>query len=263
MKKICAAAALCAFLCGNAALAAPAVGQPPEAASVSAPAASAPAPLPEASAQASSAAASNPAAIPAVPHEPELVTESPADYSREMIAGGIALALLAAGGFWLRARRRRRVEDVRNAQDDFWNPMKVVPFRKDSQPLPQAEASLEAVEKTVEAVMQAEREVKEKGGDAFEAAALEAAKKMGEAKAQIEAKAAAPKEKPEARPALDPAKALSEYLTAQLDAAEDFARRGAVKEARELALEVRKERAASPEQKARAAAFVERLSSKA
>lgn len=261
MKKICAAAVLCAFLCGNAVLAAPADGTSPAAASVSAsvPAASAPIPVPEAS----SPAAPDPAAIPAVPHEPELVTESPADYSREMIAGGFTLALLVAGGFWLRARRRRRIEDVRNAQDDFWNPMKVVPFRKDSQPLPQAEASLEAVEKTVEAVMQAEREVKEKGGDAFEVAALEAAKKMGEAKAQIEAKAAAPEEKPEARSALDPAKALSEYLTAQLDAAEDFARRGAVKEARELALEVRKERAASPEQKARAAAFVERLSSKA
>ena len=201
-------------------------------------------------------------------HEPELVSDR-----EEMlrlaaeILGAVVLAGLALLLF-VRFRKSRRMNGVRNAQDEFWNPVKVVPFHKDSKPLPaggdaEADPGLEAVSRTVDAVMAAEAEVKAGGRSAFEAAAAEAAKRMAEEKERAERAAGeeAEAEAPE-RKVLDPQKALAGLLEVKLAVAEDFISRGLLKQATELVQDVKKEKGPAPgleELKAKAASVLERI----
>lgn len=223
---------------------------------------------PAASSEATESAASGDA--PLVSHEPELVTDREemlrltAEILGAIVIAGLALLL------FVRFRKSRRMDGVRNAQDEFWNPVKVVPFHKDSKPLPagddaEAAPGLEAVSRTVEAVMAAEAEVKAEGHSAFEAAAAEAAKRMAEEKEKAERAAGEEAEAggPE-RKALDPRKALAELLEVKLAVAEDFISRGLLKQATELAQDVKKEKGPAlglDDLKARAASVLERIGS--
>lgn len=207
---------------------------------------------------------------PLVAHEPELVTDR--EELLRLAAEILGVIVIAVLSFLLlvRFRKSRRMNGVRNAQDEFWNPVKVVPFHKDSKPLPaggdaEADPGLEAVSRTVDAVMAAEAEVKAGGHSAFEAAAAEAAKRMAEEKERAEKAAGeeAEAEGPE-RKSLDPEKALAELLGVKLAVAEDFISRGLLKQAAELAQDVKKEKGPAlglPELKARAAAVLERIGS--
>lgn len=207
---------------------------------------------------------------PLVAHEPELVSDRGEMLRLAAEILGVIVIVVLALLLFVRFRKSRRMNGVRNAQDEFWNPVKVVPFHKDSKPLPagsdaEADPGLEAVSRTVDAVMAAEAEVKAGGQSSFEAAAAEAAKRMAEEKERAErgeaeeAEAQAP-----GRKVLDPQKALAELLEVKLALAENFISQGLLKQATELAQDVKKEKGPAlglEDLKARAAAVLERIGS--
>lgn len=197
------------------------------------------------------AAASAEASVPAVSHKPEPVAEEPLPAWPFYAAGGAAVLVLALV-LALRRRRHSELAGVRNAQTDFWNPIRFVPFHKDSKPLPQAgsgpEPGLEAVDKTVEAVMKAEAEERLRRGGPEGGAGPES----GPDGAGQEAETARAVR-------IDPRRALVELLEAKVKLSRDFIARGAVKEARELAEDVRREPSAPEPLKAEAREILREL----
>ncbi|MCG5030400.1 hypothetical protein MAF45_02925 [Mesosutterella sp. OilRF-GAM-744-9] len=195
------------------------------------------------------AAASAEASVPAVSHKPEPVAEEPLPAWPFYAAGGAAVLVLALV-LALRRRRHSELAGVRNAQTDFWNPIRFVPFHKDSKPLPQAgsgpEPGLEAVDKTVEAVMKAEAEERlRRGGSEGESARESGSDGSGQAPVQTGR--------------IDPRRALVELLEAKVKLSRDFIARGAIKEARELAEDVRREPSAPEPLKAEAREILREL----
>ena len=188
------------------------------------------------------------AAPPPGTHEPELVEDEPAPW--KWIAAAGAVLLLAGIGIQMsRSRSRREKDDVREARDSFLNPVRVIRFHRDAAPKATDEGGLQAVTKTVDAVMEAEQ--KAKGADAELMAQL-AAGVAGKIAAQASA------EEPEAGPSPQE-EALREMLASQLSLARDWQARGRAREARELASMIAKDKQAPAGIREEAAAFVKAL----
>ena len=148
------------------------------------------------------------------------------------------------------------MDGVRNAQAEFWNPVKIVPFHKDSEQQRTEAGGLEAVSRTVDAVMEAEARARRSPESAFDAAA-EAARRMAEEGPQQDPGSAAA----ELGAAPDAARALEAFLAVKLQVAGEFLERGLVAEARELAQDVRREPGAGERLKRQAAELLDRAGS--
>ena len=147
------------------------------------------------------------------------------------------------------------MEGVRNAQAKVWNPVRIVPFHKDSEPQRPEAGGLEAVSKTVDAVREAEARARRSPESAFEAAAEAARRMAGESPQQEMEEAAGPWAAPDA------GRALEAFLAVKLQVAGEFLERGLVAEARELAQDVRREPGAGERLKRQAAELLDRAGS--
>ncbi len=197
---------------------------------------------PESSAARASASAM--AEPPAVRHEPEPDTGREGGFPAGL-AGGVAVVAVLLAWLYFRRRSRAKVGEARDAQDAYWNPVKVVPFGKDEEKgNPDA---LTAVSKTVEAVMEAEKGWPE-GEAGMTAAAQSVLKGLEEFKEKAGKAGDAPK---------DTEAAWRAMMRAWLDEARAFAAKGLTTEAREIAEEAAK--GPDPELKEEAKAFIRTL----
>ena len=156
--------------------------------------------------------------IPAVPHVPVPADQEEDSSWASYAALGAAILMLALLWFMRRGRRNKKLEEIRNAQEELWNPVTVVPFGTRDSAVKTEEAGLKAVTDTVDAVMAAEI----RGG------LRSADESLPPARPEL------PKPEKKEDP-LDPKTAYREMLASQLKLARDFLSRGAVDEARELA----------------------------
>lgn len=184
--------------------------------------------------------------IPAVLHVPVPVDQEEDSSWASYAALGAAILMLALLWFMRRGRRNKKLEEIRNAQEELWNPVTVVPFGTRDSAVKTEEAGLKAVTDTVDAVMAAEKEAST-GSSGIHEAADNAAKSIAAIRGGLRS---ADESLPPARPELpkpekkedplDPKTAYREMLASQLKLARDFLSRGAVDEARELATDVAK-----------------------
>ena len=140
---------------------------------------SASAPMPSITAQESAEQSATPAPasdvtqeIPAVPHVPVPVDQEEDSSWASYAALGAAILMLALLWFMRRGRRNKKLEEIRNAQEELWNPVTVVPFGTRDSAVKTEEAGLKAVTDTVDAVMAAEKEASTGSSGIHEAAEM-------------------------------------------------------------------------------------------
>ena len=90
--------------------------------------------------------------IPAVPHVPVPADQEEDSSWASYAALGAAILMLALLWFMRRGRRNKKLEEIRNAQEELWNPVTVVPFGTRDSAVKTEEAGLKAVTDTVDAL---------------------------------------------------------------------------------------------------------------